>query len=61
MITPHRTTPLFRRAVLIIMRDRLGNPEERHAQFIIGGRVAPSSSPHIWQERDAFTGRRISK
>jgi hypothetical protein len=61
MIEPRRVTPLFRRAVLIVMRDRVGNPEERHAQVIDAGRVAPSSSPHIWQERDPFTGRRTTK
>ncbi|WP_338762033.1 hypothetical protein [Massilia sp. METH4] len=52
------TKAIFRRAVLVVMRDRLGNPEERHAQFMNGGAVAKSSTLHAWQERDPFTGRR---
>jgi len=56
-----RTRALFRRAVLIVMNDRVGHPEQRRAQFLAAGAVAPSPTLRTWQERDPITGRRTSK
>jgi hypothetical protein len=54
------TRELYRRAVLIVMQDRVGSPEQREAQLAATGAVAPSSHPHAWRMRDPFTGRRFN-
>lgn len=54
------TRALYRRAVQVVMEDRVGGPEQRNAQLATAGIVAHSSIPHLSQMRDPLTGRRMN-